>query len=122
MRELWGAASIQLIGSGADDADFAEDVSRIIGDHEINTVSISTGHGGRSQSTATRRERILSAAELRALPKNRAVLLATGIRPALIELLPWYQGKRAKQIDAAMSDGSRELQGRAAAAAVGTRR
>jgi len=122
MRELWGAASIKLIGSGADDADFAEDVSRIIGDHEINTVSISTGHGGRSQSTATRRERILSAAELRALPKNRAVLLATGIRPALIELLPWYQGKRAKQIDAAMSDGSRELQGRAAAAAVGTRR
>ena len=37
----------------------------------------------------------LPAAELRALPKGTALLLATGTRPALLSLLPWYDGPRA---------------------------
>ena len=62
MKELWGAATIKLIGSGADDADFAEDLSRIIGDHDVDVWSYHRGSGGGSSSTSTRRERILPAA------------------------------------------------------------
>jgi len=88
MKELWGAATVKLIGSGADDADFAEDISRIVGEHDVDVLSYSRGQGGGSSSTSTRRERILPAAAVRALPKSQAVLLATGIKPAMIRLLP----------------------------------
>jgi type IV secretory pathway TraG/TraD family ATPase VirD4 len=113
MKELWGAATIKLIGSGADDADFAEDISRIVGEHDVDVVSYSRGHGGGSSSTTTRRERILPAAAVRALPKTHAVLLATGIKPAMIRLLPWYDGPRKTAIGAAEKHASAQLQARA---------
>jgi len=113
MKELWGAATVKLIGSGADDADFAEDISRIIGEHDIDVLSHSHGKGGGTTSTSTRRERILPAAAVRALPKSRAVLLATGIKPAMIRLLPWYDGPRKAAISAAEQHASGELQARA---------
>ena len=113
MRELWGASTIKLIGSGADDADFAEDISRIIGDHEINTVSLHHGPGGANRSISTRRDRIIPAADLRALPKSQAVLLATGTKPALIELLPWYRSRRADRIETAAKTATGQLVQRA---------
>lgn len=88
MKELWGAATVKLIGSGADDAGFAEDISRIIDQHDVDVLPYSGGQGGASSSTSTRRERILPAAAVRALPKTHAVLLATGVKPAMIRLLP----------------------------------
>ena len=115
MKELWGAATIKLIGSGADDADFAEDISRIIGDHDVDVLTFSRGQGGGSSSTSTRRERILPAAAVRALPKSQAVLLATGVRPAMIRLLPWYDGPRSIAISAAEARASLELQARVSA-------
>jgi type IV secretory pathway TraG/TraD family ATPase VirD4 len=113
MKELWGAATIKLIGSGADDADFAEDISRIIGEHDVDVLSYSRGQSGGSSSTSTRRERILPAAAVRALPKTHAVLLATGIKPAMIRLLPWYEGPRTAVITAAEAKANSELQARA---------
>ena len=109
MKELWGAATIKLIGSGADDADFAEDLSRIIGDHDVDVWSYHRGSGGGSSSTSTRRERILPAAQVRALPKTAAVLLATGQPPAMIRLLPWYEGSRRAEITAAAARATAEL-------------
>ena len=113
MKELWGAATVKLIGSGADDADFAEDISRIVGEHDVDVVSYSRGQGGGSSSTTTRRERILPAAAVRSLPKTHAVLLATGIKPAMIRLLPWYAGPRKDAIGAAEKQAAAELQARA---------
>ena len=113
MKELWGAATVKIVGSGADDADFAEDISRIVGEHDVDVLSYSRGHGGGSSSTTTRRERILPAAAVRALPKTHAVLLATGIRPAMIRLLPWYTGPRKTAITAAEKQAATELQHRA---------
>ena len=116
MKELWGAATIKLIGSGADDADFAEDVSRIVGEHDVDVLSYSRGGaGGASSSTSPRRQRILPAAQVRALPKSQAVLLATGQLPAMIRLLPWYAGRRRAEITAAQTRAAAELTARAAA-------
>ena len=36
------------------------------------------------------------------MPKGRALLLATGARPAMLELRPWYEGPLADQIRAKM--------------------
>jgi type IV secretory pathway TraG/TraD family ATPase VirD4 len=102
MAALWGAATVKLIGAGMDDADFAEDVSRLIGDHDVTTISRSTGgKSGASRSASTRQQRILPAAAIRALPKGQALFLATGTTPALITLTPWYSGPDAAAITAA---------------------
>ena len=45
-----------------------------------------------------RRQDILEPAAIRALPPGTALLLATGIKPALIHLTPWYAGTRAAEI------------------------
>ena len=101
-KTLWSAATVKLIGSGMDDASFAEDASRLVGEHDVLTASYSHGDGRATRTRATRRERILSAAEVRALPKGTALLLSTGARPALIRTLPWYTGPRAEAINAAI--------------------
>ena len=113
MKELWGAATVKVIGSGADDPDFAEDISRIVGTHNVDVLSYSRGRGGGSTSTSTRRERILLASDVRAMPKTHAVLLATGIRPAMIRLLPWYEGRRRAEITTAQERATAELVARA---------
>jgi type IV secretory pathway TraG/TraD family ATPase VirD4 len=114
MKELWGAATVKLIGSGADDADFAEDISRIVGDHDIDVLSYSHGRGGGSSSTSTRQQRILPAADVRSLPRTHAVLLATGVKPAMVRLLPWYEGPRRGAITAAERSAAEQLRSRAA--------
>jgi len=104
-KALWGAATVKLIGAGMDDPGFAEDLSRLVGDHDVLTVSRSSGsgRGGSSRTHATRQQRILPANAIRELPKGRALLLATGSKPALLTLQPWYTGPRAGEITAAES-------------------
>lgn len=94
IKELWGAATIKLIGAGVDDASFASDLSRLVGEHNVPTVNYGYGHGGRSHNRGMRRDRIMSPADIRALGKGTAILFATGNRPALIKLQPWYKNRR----------------------------
>jgi type IV secretory pathway TraG/TraD family ATPase VirD4 len=90
MDKLWSAATVKLIGAGVHDPEFCEHVSRLIGDHDVPTWSSQSGRGGSSTSMSTRRDRILSAADIAALPKTSAVLISSGRKPGLITLLPWY--------------------------------
>ncbi|MGW0996655.1 type IV secretory system conjugative DNA transfer family protein [Streptomyces sp. NPDC002523] len=114
MDALWGAATIKLLGAGLDDADFVEKVSRLVGEHDVSTVSYSKSKDGRSRSTSYRLERILPADRIRALPKGTALLLATGIRPALIRLRPWYAEPGADRIQAAAQAEVKAITARAA--------
>jgi type IV secretory pathway TraG/TraD family ATPase VirD4 len=100
MDALWSAATIKLVGSGIDDADFADKLSRLVGDHDVRTVSVSTSESGKSTSVSMRQERVLPADAIRALPKGSALLLATGIRPALLSLKPWYREPHADRLAA----------------------
>ena len=118
-KALWGAATIKLIGAGMDDPTFAEDLSRLVGDHDVLTVSRSSGggRGGASRTHATRQQRILPASAVRELGKGQALLLATGAKPALITLQPWYTGPHATQITAAAATATKLITQRARAAA-----
>lgn len=98
MRALLGAATVKLVGSGIDDASFAEDLSRLIGDHDVTTSSISSGDGRTSRSRSVRQQRILPAAAIRALPKGEALVWLTGSKVAMVKTLPWYAGPRAAEI------------------------
>jgi len=118
-KALWGAATVKLIGPGMDDPAFAEDLSRLVGDHDVLTVSRSSGggRGGASRTHATRQQRILPASAVRELGKGQALLLATGAKPALLSLQPWYTGPHATQIAAAAATATQLITQRARAAA-----
>ncbi|WP_073229361.1 type IV secretory system conjugative DNA transfer family protein [Streptomyces sp. NBRC 110465] len=113
MDALWSAATIKALGAGLDDAEFAEKVSRLLGEHKVAETSVSHGSTGRSVSTSRRRERVMEAAEIRALPKGRALLLATGVRVGMIRLRPWYLEPDAADLSAASDVEIAEIAARA---------
>ncbi|MEF9915590.1 TraM recognition domain-containing protein [Streptomyces sp. P5-A9] len=114
MDALWSAATIKLLGAGLDDADFVQKVSTLVGQHDVRTPSISRSKDGTSRSYSYRQESILPPDKIRALPKGTALLLATGVRPALIRLRPWYKEPGAGAISAAAKAESAAITERAA--------
>ena len=116
MDTLWSASTVKVIGAGIDDARFAEDVSRLVGDHDVTVRSYSDGDRRRSVSTSLRRQRLLPPEDLRALPRGMALVLATGSRAALVRLLPYFDGPRRVEIRQAAALGEAEMAGRAGAA------
>jgi type IV secretory pathway TraG/TraD family ATPase VirD4 len=98
MRKLWSAANVAVYGGGVKESDFLDMLSRLIGDHDKHTRSVSTGRGHRSVTAQLSRERILDPADLAALPPGRAVVLASGARPTLIQTQPWMSGPHASAV------------------------
>ncbi|MYS59720.1 TraM recognition domain-containing protein [Streptomyces sp. SID5468] len=115
MDALWSAATVKIVGSGIDDADFADRLSRQVGDHDVQTTSVSTSDGGKSSSVSMRTERILPPDAIRALPKGKALLLATGIRVAMLDLRPWYKEPSAKVVGPASARATKAITERAIA-------
>lgn len=116
MDKLWSAATVKLIGAGVHDPSFCEDVSRLIGDHDVPTWSSQRGRGGGSTTWSTRRERILSAADIAALDKTHAVLISAGRRPTRIELMPWYTEHHAERIGHYAAQAQRQVRAAAVTA------
>lgn len=113
MDALWSAATVKLIGAGVDDPRFAEDISRLIGDHDVPLASLSRSRDGVSEQVSLRRQRILEAADVRALGKGRALLLAAGCRPGLVRLRPWYAEPDARGVAAAVRVAEQAITDRA---------
>ncbi|WP_371551340.1 TraM recognition domain-containing protein [Streptomyces sp. NBC_00554] len=113
MDAMWSASTIKVIGSGIDDPDFADKLSRLIGDHDVETTSTSTSESGKSTSVSVRQERILAADAIRALPKGTALAFATGMRAAMLDLRPWYLEPGAGQLSAASARASQGITERA---------
>jgi len=114
MDTLWSAATIKLIGAGLDDARLAEDLSRLVGDHDVTVRSLSYGERRTTESISLRRQRILGPEDIRALPRGTALLLATGATPALVTLQPWFDGRHRAPVAAAIEIASAELTAAAA--------
>ncbi|MEU9271472.1 TraM recognition domain-containing protein [Streptomyces sp. NPDC048251] len=114
MDALWSAATIKLLGAGLDDADFVDKVSKLVGQHEVSTLSTSRSKDGTSRSVSYRLDPILPPDRIRALPKGTALLLATGVKPALIRLRPWYKEPGAGAISAAAAAEAEAITRRAA--------
>lgn len=105
MAELFGAATIKLIGAGVDEQGFADELSKMVGDEDVLVTTRASGRTG-TVSCTTRRERVLAPDEVRALAKFTGLLLVTGIRPTLLRLVPWRNGPHAIAIRAALKERS----------------
>ncbi|WP_405467386.1 TraM recognition domain-containing protein [Streptomyces jietaisiensis] len=119
MDALWSAATVKLLGAGLDDADFVQKISTLVGQHDVKTPSVSRSKDGSQRSYSYRQESILPPDKIRALPKGTALLLATGIRPALIQLRPWYKEPGAGLISAQAKAEANAITARAAARLTG---
>ncbi|MEU8729449.1 TraM recognition domain-containing protein [Streptomyces tendae] len=115
MDAMWSASTVKVIGSGIDDPDFADKLSRLIGDHDVETTSTSHSESGKSTSVSMRQERILPADAIRALPKGTALCFATGMRAAMLDLRPWYREPGAGELSAASARASKAITARAVA-------
>ncbi|MBU6534224.1 TraM recognition domain-containing protein [Streptomyces mayonensis] len=114
MDALWSAATVKLLGAGLDDADFVQKVSTLVGQRDVRTPTISRSKDGTSRSYSYRLDPVLPPDRIRALPKGTALLLATGIKPALIRLRPWYKEPGADVISAAAKAETAAITERAA--------
>lgn len=108
--QLWGeqgwatlrdSANVLVYAGGVKDRHFLTELSDLIGTYERPTNSVSHGHAGRSTNRSTRREPILDAAELAALPLGRAIVLTSGTPATLVRTVPYQDGPHAAAITAA---------------------
>jgi type IV secretory pathway TraG/TraD family ATPase VirD4 len=101
MAALWGAATIKLIGAGVDSPRLGRELSDLVGPHDVPVRSIGLGETrGTTENISLRQQPILQAADIRAFEPGTALLLASGIRPALIRLRTWFSGPRRAEIAA----------------------
>jgi type IV secretory pathway TraG/TraD family ATPase VirD4 len=103
MRKLWSAANVKVYGGGVGEGAFLDELSRLVGDYDRLASSTSSGRGQRTVSHQLHRERIFDVADLAALPKGRALVLASGARPTLIRTQPWMTGPHAAEVRASIA-------------------
>ncbi|MCP9625249.1 TraM recognition domain-containing protein [Nocardia otitidiscaviarum] len=109
MKALWTAANVKVVGRGQSDAEFLRDVSELAGDHYeiVSSTSQSRGREARSATTSTSwqrtTERTLTASDLGAIPKERALVTVSGHRPVMVRLIPWWKRPYAEQVAASLA-------------------
>ncbi len=97
---LWSAANHRIYAGGVADHQWLNGLSQLIGTYDAPTASTGRGPGGTTTTRTTRKEPILSVAELADLRRGRAVLLSSGVPATLIRSVPWWTGPHAAALNA----------------------
>jgi len=116
-QEMWSAATVKLIGPGIDDPNFAEELSKLIGQTDQDVGTQSNSKQGSSYSVTVRQESILSASEIRTIDKTQMLMLATATKPAMLDQVRYYQGEHASELNEDEKNVANTITERAAAAA-----
>jgi type IV secretory pathway TraG/TraD family ATPase VirD4 len=98
MRKLWSASNVKIYGGGVSEVGYLDELSRLIGQYSYINVSRSHSKHGSSSSRQESKDEILSVADLTALPRFRAILLASGAPATMIETIPWMNGPHAQKV------------------------
>lgn len=98
MRSLWSAATVKIIGAGIDDQRTAEEISVLLGEHDVLTTSHSSSSSGRSSSTSSRRQRVMTPGQVRQLEQGTALVMATGRPVAWVKTLRSFERPDADEI------------------------
>jgi hypothetical protein len=103
MEKLWSAANIRVYGGGASDSNFLERLSKLIGDYDIISSSVSYNEGKRGTSKQTQRHNILEVSDLAAMPPGRAVVFPSGIPATMVKTVPWFTRPDAGSVKASLA-------------------
>lgn len=104
MAKLWSASNVKVYGGGVSEVAFLHELSQLIGDYDRESVSASLSRDGRSTSHQLTSQATMDVADLAAIPRGRAVMIASGAPPTLIETVPWMQGPHADAVRASIAD------------------
>lgn len=101
---LRSESNIEYYGGGISDTTYLDTISRRIGAHDVARWASSRGRGGeRSRSQSWSREPIMAVETLASLPKDRAVILASGNPPVLVRKTFWQDGPHSDAIRASVA-------------------
>jgi type IV secretory pathway TraG/TraD family ATPase VirD4 len=96
IEKMLGASTHELLGRGLSDMSYLKDISDRIGTHDVQQFTTQV-HGGTGMGASNRtvgtnwtEKPILTPAQLAALPDWRGVLMASGGKPVLVELIPYW--------------------------------
>lgn len=103
MEKLWSAANIRVYGGGASDSNFLERLSKLIGDYDITSSSVSYNKGERGTSRQTQRHHILEVSDLASMPPGRAVVFPSGIPATMVKTVPWFVRPDAGAVKASLA-------------------
>ncbi|GAA1565006.1 hypothetical protein GCM10009789_18210 [Kribbella sancticallisti] len=103
MEKLWSAANIRVYGGGVSDANFLERLSKLIGDYDIMSSSVSYNKGERGTSKQTQRHHIMEVSDLASMPPGRAVVFPSGIPATMIKTVPWMVRPDAAAVKASFA-------------------
>ena len=98
---IWDTATSKIVLGGLAQARDLADIAGLAGEHDEQTYSRSSGRGGASSTTATRRAPVLAADRLRNLDFGTAVLLQRALPPVQLQM---------RRTDGAKSKGFRRLE------------
>jgi type IV secretory pathway TraG/TraD family ATPase VirD4 len=103
MEKLWSAANIRVYGGGASDSNFLERLSKLIGDYDIISSSVSYNKGERGTSRQTQRHNIMEVSDLASMPPGRAVVFPSGIPATIVKTVPWFTRPDAGAVKASLA-------------------
>lgn len=123
MEKMMGAATHEVYGRGLSDDKVLRNLSTLLGQRDVleystqdaHPTGFSGGKGSRTVTSSYRQRDILTPDEIAALPEWRAIVRASGSRPVLAELIPYWE--RSPEMKAAV-DESKVLHGPAASVTV----
>ncbi len=92
-----------MYGGGASDANFLEKLTKLIGDYDITSSSVSYNKGERGTSRQTQRHHILEVSDLASMPPGRAVVFPAGIPATMVKTVPWFTRPDAGAVKASLA-------------------
>jgi type IV secretory pathway TraG/TraD family ATPase VirD4 len=96
---IWDASTVKLILGGLGKVRDLDDLSRLLGERDESTTSVSRGgRSGPSTSTSLRRVPVMPPELLRTLPDGLGTLLLRRTKPAVVDLTHWHQRDDAVQL------------------------
>lgn len=106
---IWDAATVKLVLGGLGKFRDLEDVSRLLGEIDEPTQTLSRGRAGeRTSSTSLRQVPVMPPSVLRTLPFGTGILLLRHARPVVIDLHAWPDRPDADRLLAGRAGIERE--------------
>lgn len=90
-ESMWDAATIKVVLGGLAHSEDLQRISRLAGEIDDVTKSVSTGSSGRSVTTSVRRLPALPMERIRSLPVGRAVVIGRRAHPCEVRLQPFWR-------------------------------
>jgi type IV secretion system protein VirD4 len=87
---IWDASTVRLLFPGLGNERDLERISRLLGDVDESTTSVTTG-SQRSETQSTRRVPVLAVSDIRALAQWKPLVLYRGLPPVQTWLPGWWQ-------------------------------